>query len=201
MLYAIEGIDASGKKTQAEMLAAKLGPQASYWAFPQYRTRSGRIIGQLLRREIEVTSDDPLVTATVLQAMFTLNRYEALELLDMHRSKLEIDLILDRYLTSGLVYGQADGLPLRWLLDIHSGLPPADLWIFIDIPIEESFRRRPERRDKYEKDSALLTKVDALYRTLFSFPCLPGKWATVDGMGSVEDVHARIMREVEAFTT
>lgn len=199
MLYAIEGIDASGKKTQAEMLASALGPQASYWAFPQYRTRTGKLIGQLLRKELTIEPEDPMTTALILQTLFSANRYEALPLLRMHEGVQGADLVLDRYFASGLVYGQADGLPLSWLLDVHSGLPSADLWILIDLPVEESMRRRPERQDKYERNVQFLSDVVHLYRKQFAAPSLPGKWVVVDGMGTIGEVHTRVMQQVRLF--
>ena len=116
---------------------------------------------------------------------------------------------------TGLVYGGLDGLDVQWIEKTNASLPQPDVWIYLDIPIEESFKRRPERRDRYESDRAYLEKVREGYLKLFeekhhlghSCPCggegfanhkCPGcgscgRWYVVDGMGSIEEVHQRIM--------
>ena len=49
----------------------------------------------------------------------------------------------------------------------RSRLPPGDLNIFIDVPEEEALRRRPEMRDRFEKDREKQKVVRANYETLW----------------------------------
>lgn len=105
--------------------------------------------------------------------------------------------MLDRYFASGLVYGQADGLSFEYLCRIHSALPWADVWVLVDIPAEESVRRRPKRRDEYERRVGLMEQVRSSYVRLFNDPPTMGRWVIVDGMGSEDEVHERIYSAVE----
>lgn len=262
MIFTLEGIDASGKATQAKMLTealTKMNTVTTAFDFPRYQSRTGKAILGLLtgewsirkksiqqvyeinvgdippekvgeyiesvkkaissmdvktdlvppekvRLEVRDPGEDHVVQeneirALVLQSLMTTNRLEVHHLLKQHAARPEVHLVLDRYYTSGLVYGQADGLPLDYLLRIHQGLPPSDLWVFIDIPPEESRKRRPERRDEYERRAGFMEKVAQGYMELFrvDFPNKPaGKWVVVDGLGTAEEVHERIMNEVRS---
>lgn len=147
----------------------------------------------------DITDEDRAIKALVLQSLMTTNRLEAYELLAAHHRTQGSFLVNDRYYASGLVYGEADGLPLDYLVDIHRGLPPSDLWIFIDILPEESRARRPERRDEYERRAGFMEKVREGYLRLFQNPPLGGQWVVVDGMGTAEEVHDRIVAAVRPF--
>ena len=256
MIIVLEGIDASGKATQAKKLTSALG--AHTFDFPRYQSRTGQAILGLLtgkwgiktsaieqvfqidvgdippekvsewieavRRgldhysvtshlippdkvEVRVTETERAAheaetRALVLQSLMTTNRLEVFPMLCEHWRDPAKHLVLDRYFTSGLVYGQADGLPLDYLFDIHKSLPPADLWVFIDIPPEESRKRRPERRDEYERRAGFMEKVALGYMELFrvAIPGKPaGKWVVVDGLGTADEVHERIMSEVRSI--
>lgn len=166
MIVCIEGGDAAGKHTLATALIEQLKARrdVSTFAFPAYHTEVGKTIRLLLTDEIDVPKP---WKALVLQSMMTINRLEFLPMLHdykLNRNKL---LILDRYWLSALVYGSAAGLPAEWIETIHQGLPTADLTMLIDVSVEESFRRRPERRDRHERDAPFLEKVRENYLTYF----------------------------------
>lgn len=208
MIIVLEGIDASGKATQAKRLTNALG--GAVFDFPHYQSRTGQAILGLLTGKWSCTTNDPLfigqeaaeIRALVLQSLMTTNRLEVFDMLTHYARHPERHLVLDRYYTSGLVYGQADGLPLDYLFDIHKALPPADLWLLIDIPPEESIRRRPERRDEYERRAGFMEKVALGYMELFRvlIPGKPsGKWVVVDGLGTADEVHERIMAEARSI--
>lgn len=186
MLIAIEGMDASGKATQSRLLARKLGGAAM--AFPNYETEVGQAI--LANLKGEWSAGDEL-NALVFQSLFTLNRLEMID--SMKAAMAAGPLVLDRYYASGIVYGALDGLDARWLERIHQTLPAPDRWVFIDVPPEESERRRPERRDRYEMQPGLMARVRDGYRDLFT----ARGWAIVDGVGSVDEVHARVWAAVQ----
>jgi thymidylate kinase len=200
MLIAIEGIDASGKATQARLLASKLGCDVQ--GFPDYTSPTGRLLEDLLQHREDVISDKvtPQQATLYRQVLFTINRHEKFDRLQAHHGHSAKHLVLDRYSASGFVYGQADGLSLSYLRSIHTALPPADLWILLNIPPEESEARRPVRRDEYERRVGFMHQVSRLYLDLFQVaPRDPigGKWVVVDGMGEIEEVQARIFDEVE----
>jgi thymidylate kinase len=169
MIITIEGTDASGKATLCATLAKAL--QAKHpthlvmqQSFPDYSTDSGSAILRVLKGEILAGDKD---RALILQALMAANRYEVFQLLAEFEVSEDRILILDRYYISGLVYGFADGLPSGWLEALHDALPPAEISILLDLSVEEGFRRRPERRDKYEGDVTFLESVRKLYVEYF----------------------------------
>ena len=96
MLIAFEGLDQSGKETQARTLRARLeseGLRVRSLSFPDYGTPIGQEIAKALAGEREFGPD-------VLQLLYVANRYE-------HRPRLESWLaandvvICDRYRTCG----------------------------------------------------------------------------------------------------
>lgn len=138
---------------------------------------------------------DPLV----FQCLQTVNRFELLPVINAY---LEAGrpLVFDRYTASAMVYGTLDGLDPDWIELINMSLPQPDVWIYLDIPIEESFKRRPERRDRYESDRAYLEKVREGYLRLFREKAIgqikteyAHGWYIVNGLGTVEEVHERIL--------
>jgi thymidylate kinase len=101
-------------------------------------------------------------------------------------------VVADRYLASAIAYGMTDGLSYDWLLAAQAFLPQPDLNILLDVPVEASFERRPERRDQYELNKSYLQEVANNYRKLW----LDRGWLTVDGTGAVEEVHDKILAAV-----
>lgn len=196
-LVVLAGIDASGKATQAERLSKKL--EAELFSFPNYKTETGQMILGHLTGAWDVLGAGPehsagsRKSALVRQTLFAINRHEVAGQIASHLANHR-HVVCDRYYESGLVYGMADGLDEGWLWRIHERLPQPDCSILIDIPPEESIRRRPERRDDYEKRAGFMTKVREGYRGLFT-QCAetgPGGWYIIDGMGTVEEVSERV---------
>lgn len=200
MIVAIEGIDASGKATQSKLLADKLG--AKLISFPNYTTPSGIMIGKMLREQMWVSPS--MHDAWTLQALMTVNRYEMWSVIDSLR-KLGKHIVFDRYYASSIIYGKYDGVSEDWIKLISDGLPQPDHHVLIDVSIGETLRRRPEARDKYERDRPVMERRRELYLKLFNRmrrlnykgedPRL-APWHIVDGHASISDVHARICAAV-----
>jgi dTMP kinase len=163
MIIAIEGCDAAGKKTQAERLTQHfrdLDYEAESLAFPVYSSYTGKRITELLQQ--------PEVNSLDLQSLMTINRYEAADQLRDAKSDKTKFLVLDRYYASGIAYGEADGLDGKWLRQIHRSLPRPDLWVYLDVSVEESFRRRPVREDAYEASKERLAAALRAYSDFFA---------------------------------
>src|SRR3954447_26727815 len=153
-LIAFEGLDQSGKQTQAELLRDRLkldGHKARLVAFPDYGTSIGEEIARALAGEREDGPD-------VMQLLYVANRYERKA--DLRRW-LDGGLILvcDRYMASSVAYGEALGLDPAWLIDMQQFLPPAALTIMLDIAPDTAVQRKAVDRDRYERDLALLGRV------------------------------------------
>ena len=158
LLVAFEGLDQSGKQTQAELLLDRLtsqGRRVRLLSFPDYQTVIGAEIGRALRGEREYTAD-------VMQLLYVANRYEFKG--DILREKESGTIVVcDRYLASSVAYGEAQGLDGRWLTEIQKYLPQPDITFLLDIAPEVSARRKTADRDKYERDLSLLARVRDSY--------------------------------------
>jgi dTMP kinase len=158
LLVAFEGLDQSGKQTQAEQLRDRLqaqGRTVQLLSFPDYDTVIGGEIDRALHGERPYTAD-------VMQLLYVANRYEWKQrILDAVSAGTII--VSDRYLASSVAYGEAQGLDPDWLVTIQKYLPPPDLTILLDIQPEVSARRKQSGRDKYEQDLDLLARVRNSY--------------------------------------
>ena len=172
LLIAFEGLDQSGKQTQAERLKAAVearGRTAVLLDFPSYETYIGKEIGAGLQGQRDYGPD-------TMQLLYVANRYE---------KKPEIERLLaagavvicDRYLASSIAYGEAQGLDGAWLRDVQKYLPHPDLTILLDIAPETAAGRKTANRDKYERDLALLSRVRESYRRQAE----SGGWLRLDG--------------------
>src|SRR6185437_7548069 len=136
-LIAFEGLDQSGKQTQAELLRDRVkqeGRRARLVSFPDYGTSIGEEIARALTGEREYGPD-------VMQLLYVANRYERKD--DLERW-LEGGLILvcDRYTASSVAYGEAMGLDPAWLTDMQKFLPPPALTILLDIAPDTAVKRK-----------------------------------------------------------
>src|ERR1043166_1048139 len=104
LIIAFEGLDQSGKQTQAERLRDRLkqdGHKSRLVSFPDYATSIGEEIARALAGEREYGAD-------VMQLLYVANRYERKP--DLQRW-LDGGLILvsDRYTASGIGSGEDQG--------------------------------------------------------------------------------------------
>ena len=188
-LIAFEGLDQSGKQTQAERLVAALqrsGRHVDLRSFPDYTTAIGAENGRALQGQRPYQPD-------VMQLLYVANRYE-------HRPEIvaTIDqggiVVCDRYLASSIAYGEAQGLDPQWLAAIQVHLPQPSLTVLLDIPPEASLERKQLARDRYERDLALLERVRASYRRQATQP----SWHLVDGRCSRDEVSDTVFGAVRA---
>ncbi|MDE2827282.1 MAG: thymidylate kinase [Bacteroidota bacterium] len=166
MLVAIEGIDGSGKGTQAQMLldrASRMGYTAALLSFPQYEvTQSSEWIAEYLKGDYgELNEVDPLFAGT----LFALDRFESKNQI-MHSLKEHALVIMDRYVASNLAYQVAriesddritfvDRL-LKLEYEIF-GLPKPRLTLFLDMPVAYSEHLISKRGTRtYTKDDRIL---------------------------------------------
>jgi dTMP kinase len=157
-LIAFEGLDQSGKHTQAERLRDRLaeaGRHVQLLSFPAYETPIGREIRKALDGAREWAPD-------VLQLLYIANRYEARPMIERELAQGTV-LVCDRYMASSIAYGQSQGLDAAWLRDVQRHLPQPDLTVLLDIVPDVSARRKTSDRDAFERDLALLARVRENY--------------------------------------
>lgn len=158
VLIVFEGLDQSGKQTQAEMLQQQLqkdGRAVRLLSFPDYTTPIGTEIHRALHGEREYTPD-------VMQLLYVANRFERRPSMAQALAAGEI-LVCDRYAASSIAYGEAQGLDAGWLAEIQRGLPEPDATILLDIDPAVAARRKAAGRDRYERDLAMLARVRDSY--------------------------------------
>ena len=182
-LIAFEGLDQSGKQTQAELLRDRLkqdGHKSRLVSFPDYGTTIGEEIARALQGEREYGPD-------VMQLLYIANRYERKP--DLQRW-LEGGLILvcDRYLASTVAYGEAQGLDPVWLTDVQKFLPVPWLTILLDIAPETAVQRKSVDRDRYERDLAMQARVRESYQR----QAVAGQWVVLNGEQSKETIAAEV---------
>jgi dTMP kinase len=186
-IIAFEGLDQSGKQTQAEMLRDRLkqdGFKARLESFPDYATTIGEEIARALQGEREYGPD-------VMQLLYVANRYERKP--DLNRW-LDGGLIIvcDRYMASSVAYGEAFGLDPEWLTAMQKYLPPATATVLLDIAPETAVTRKSTDRDRYERDLALQARVRESYLRQAS----AGNWIVLDGERDkstiADDVYAAV---------
>ena len=184
LLVAIEGIDGSGKGTQASLLRESLTEQGfscGLIRFPRYEeTTFGRTIARYLNGEFgDLHTAGPHFAAL----LYAGDRFESLPLIQAERAARKV-LVFDRYVPSNLAH-QAAKLPPRgrgpfmaWAESIEYGvygLPRPDLVIWLDMPVpmaRDLIARKSARRytskdaDLHEADSDYLTRTAEIYREL-----------------------------------
>ena len=159
LLVAFEGLDQSGKQTQAELLrdrVAEAGRLVRLLSFPAYDTAIGTEIGRALQGDRDYGPD-------VMQLLYVANRYEWKPQIEFELNRGTV-LVCDRYLASSIAYGEAQGLDPVWLTEIQKYLPQPDVTFLLDIDPDVSVRRKTVERDKYERDLALLGRVRSSYK-------------------------------------
>lgn len=188
LLIVFEGLDQSGKQTQAERLKTELerrGRRCVLLDFPSYETRIGTEIGAGLHGQREYGPD-------VMQLLYVANRYEKKPQIEMLLADGTV-VICDRYLASSVAYGEAQGLDGAWLREIQRYLPPPDLTILLDIAPATAASRKSTNRDKYERDLAMLSRV----RESYLCQAAADGWLCLDGERGKDAVAADVVTAVE----
>ncbi|MCA9034158.1 MAG: thymidylate kinase [Planctomycetaceae bacterium] len=183
-LVAIEGIDGSGKGTQANRLVAALrdaGVQTETMQFPRYAaTNFGRAIGDFLNGRFGQLGDVHPQLAAVLYAG---DRFESRSALEQMMATNDV-VVLDRYVGSNLAHQAAklDGEERSQLIDWIErvefdvfGLPKANANILIDMSSDwsrELVSRKAARdytdreADLQEADTSYMERVRGCYQQI-----------------------------------
>lgn len=184
MLITIEGIDGSGKGTQAEMLLKRL-PEASFptklYSFPCYNdTFFGNEIGAYLRGEFGTLEQVHPKLASIL---FAGDRFEKKDEIE-NDLKNGVNVICDRYIDSNIAH-QCAKLPLDkrqkfadWLETLEYNvfsMPKPDITFFLDVPLNISKQMvlmkkkrsyTDEKEDIHESSYEYLESVFSVYLAL-----------------------------------
>jgi dTMP kinase len=193
----LEGGEASGKSTQASLLAARLGAVLT-------REPGGTALGEQVRSLLLDSSVGDLDARTEALLVAAARAEHVARVvgpaLEQGRA-----VVSDRFTPSSLAYqGHGRGLDLsdleclnRWAT---GGLTP-DLVVLLDVPSEEALARMqrsgriPDRLEA--EDAAFHERVAAGFRALAGAE--PSRWAIIDGVGTVEEVAGRVWAAYETW--
>ena len=187
MIITFEGGDQAGKKTQSSMLQRKLRSakiKTTLFSFPDYSTPIGKEINRYLHGKRKYP-------AQVIHCLLAANRWERASDVNAAQKKNSV-VIMNRYRESNLVYGLANDLKLDWLEKLDEGLPKSDLVIVLDVQQKESFARKKQNRDKFEKNKQFSNTISQGYRRLAK----KKRWRIVNASQSKADVHNDVMKIV-----
>ena len=217
-LIVIEGLDGSGKATQAARLTDALNAQGKgvkQISFPNYASDSSALIKMYLGGKFGSHPDD--VNAYAASTFYSVDRYASYKTNwgDFYRRGGIV--VSDRYTTSNAVH-QCSKLPkeqwlafLDWLFDFEYnkiGIPVPDRVVYLEVDPAVSqglmtarYKGDESKKDIHEKDLAYLARsheaADYCARTLgwHRIECT----ADANGaksMRSVEDINAEILAEL-----
>src|SRR5579864_6035555 len=165
MFVTFEGIDGSGKSTQAELLRDALVAEGREVVLT--REPGGTELGEHVR---ELVLNGPHMTPWAEAALFATARAELVATVIRPALDRGADVIADRYVDSSLAYqGIARGVGVDHVLELNlhvvQGLMPDSTVLLLLDPIEAG--RRVADPDRLESEGAAFhRRVDAAYREL-----------------------------------
>lgn len=188
-LLVFEGLDSSGKETQAELLAQYLEDkdyEVEKFDFPNYDTSSGSLIKRYLG------GMENLSQKTV-NMIYSTNRYEQKSHIE-NALKIGIMVICDRYYYSNMAYGSFHGQTMEEIESMDSEMPKPNLVIWLDISVPESVKRSGKSADKNESNIEFLHKVKSNYAHMYH---RNNNWVAVNGEEDKQEIHEQIVAIVE----
>lgn len=192
----LEGVDGSGKSTQAAMLAEAL--EARGLRVVRTREPGGTELGEGLR-ELLLRSGAGLSPVAEMHLFAAARAQLVAEVIGPALSE-GMWVVADRFLDSSLAYqGAARGLGVTEVLRTNAmaveGHMP-DCTLYLDVPPTTAAARRNGDSDRIEREGdTFQARVEAGYRDLVDR--FPVRIRVVDGAGTPEEVHARVMRHVD----
>ncbi len=193
----LEGVEGSGKSTQARLLAETLGPDTLLTREP-----GGTALGRGVRHLLLDHAHAGMAPAAEVLLFFADRAQHVSEVL---RPALRAgrNVVCDRYVDSSLAYqGHGRGLPLDLIHAVAElatgGLRP-DITLLLDLPVEDGLGRvrargEPDRLDAEEL--AFHRRVRDGYLSLAAAE--PARFARVDAAGDEAEVARRVRAALEA---
>lgn len=186
-----EGVDGSGKSTQAELLRDALAAEGREVVLT--REPGGTEVGERVR---ELVLDGPEMTPWAEAALFAAARAELVATVVRPALERGADVVSDRYVDSSLAYqGIARGVGVEHVLELNlhvvQGLMPDSTFLLLLDPAEAG--RRAGETDRLERAGAeFRARVDAAYRELAER--FPDRIVALDG-GLPADELSEVIRE------
>ena len=199
LFIVLEGIDSSGKTTQAQLLKNYFSTNKEKAVISS--EPSNGIIGNMIRQALKqriIFSRDRNLFDEQMAYLFAADRHDHLyNDIDGVFKLIQDDyhVISTRYYFSSLAYNCETPEKFTFVKKLNERFPNPDLTIYLDIPIEVSLKRLEGRslKEVYET-KAKLTEVRERYQRIFIN--YDGKAITIDGTQKVTDIHQQIVEFV-----
>ena len=193
MFISLEGVDGSGKSTQARLLVEALGPETVAIREPGGTDAAERI------RELLADPDLPLDPLAEL-LLFLAARADLTERVIRPALDAGSDVVSDRFSDSSIAYqGAARGLGVGEVITLcdtaTDGLWP-DLTLLLKVDPETGLGRAAGD-DRFESEGLELQRaVATAYEEIAMIA--PDRVVAIDATGTVDEVHERVMEAVRA---
>ncbi|HEV7400686.1 MAG TPA: dTMP kinase [Solirubrobacterales bacterium] len=193
MFVSLEGVDGSGKSTQAKLLAEALGPETLLIREPGGTSAAERIRELLADPALEIDSFAELL-------LFSAARADLVSRVIRPALEAGIHVVADRFADSSVAYqGGARELGTSHVLSLTDtvidGLWP-DVTVLLRVDPELGLGRA-EGEDRLESEGLDLQRAVAeAYEEIAQIAS--DRVVVVDGAGSVEEVHARVLDAVQS---
>lgn len=218
-LIVIEGVDSSGKATQAERLYLKLmyeGFKTRKISFPNYKSEASALVKMYLSGSFGQHAQD--VSPYAASTFYAVDRFASYK----QYWKKFLDgggtIVSDRYTTSNLIHQGAKiedeeekRKYLDWVTDFEynkMGLPKPDVVVFLDVPPEVSIKLMKERANKitgrkekdiHEKDDEyMINSYHNAAQIAKSYDWLIVSCADGDELRPIEDISDEIREKIGA---
>jgi dTMP kinase len=192
----IEGIDGSGKGTQAKLLKERLKDLGRDVLLTSEPTKGPT--GRLIREHLS----NPFLDDEALALLFASDRIEHLE--KEIRPALESGKIVisDRYVYSSIAY-QGQKIDMEWVGDINKYSDKPDIAILLDIDpriTERRMKDRGEDLEYFETDRTLQEDIRKSFQRLSRGQVQPNslktKWIVIDASLDKSEIQDRIWDNV-----
>lgn len=216
-ILSLEGLDGSGKTTQAGTLCRALTERGLPYRrikFPDYDDLSSTLVKMYLAGELGGHAD--AVNAYAASSFYAVDRFASFVRYWQSDYLQGMNMVTDRYVTSNFIY-QMPKLPrtewegyICWLQDYEYeklGLPRPDQVLFFDMPIEVSqelltkrYEGHEEKKDLHEKDREYLEKC----RECALYAAERLGWAVIkcaenDHAKTIDSIHEEVLERISGL--
>lgn len=213
-LIVIEGLDGSGKATQAQKLYDTLrdmGKKVRKVSFPAYDSDSSALVKMYLRGDFGTSPDS--VNPYAASSFYAVDRFASYKTDWQKDYESGATIIADRYTTSNAIH-QCSKLPkenwdefLKWLFDFeynYLGIPAPDSVIYLRVDPDVSqqlmskrYNSDESKKDIHERDTEYLRRS----RTAADYCADTLNWMSIEctkngNIKSIEEIFDEIMKAV-----
>lgn len=195
LFVVFEGLTASGKKSQIDLLIERLqreGKEVVKITFPNYETE----IARLTRK--------PDIDSFTQSLIFAADRQYYQSRIKQLLEKNAV-VLCDRYCYSNFAYQSVRGVPIDWLIELEKNIIKPEIVFFIDVPTSVSFSRiqqsniedftKREIMDRLQRERENLEKIRETYLHLSKVD-KQTEWHVLNGEISESSLHEQIWNVV-----